>query len=95
MIGRVIGTVSNALENFDNISNVPAESGAHTARSSEKDLNKIIKELAKARMFTTIPKRKHKSFSNLQTNLIRSLSEIDFKEWMLDHYATLIQYQPL
>ena len=89
-IGKAFGTVSLSLENFDAISNVPAESGAHTTRSSEKDLLKIIKELAKPKVFSTIPGRKHKSFCSMKTNLIRSLSELDLKKWMIDHYATVL-----
>lgn len=89
-IGKAIGTVSVSLQNFDAISNVPAESGAHTTRSSEKDLLKIIKELAKTKVFSTIPERKHKSFGNMKTNLIRCLSESDLKKWMIDHYATVL-----
>lgn len=93
-IGKAIGTVSLSLENFDTISNVPAESGAHTTRSSEKDLLKIIKQLAKTKVFSTIPERRHKSFANMKTNLIRSLSELDLKKWMTDHYATVLNQNP-
>ena len=88
--GKVIGTVSLSLENFDAISNVPAVSGAHTTQSGEKDLLKIFKELVKMKVFSTIPERKHKSFGNMITNLIRSLSESDLKKWMIDHYATVL-----
>ena len=68
-IGKAIGTVSKSLENFDEISNVPSESSTHTTRSSEKDLSQIVKELVKAEVFSMIPRRKHKSFSTILSEL--------------------------
>ena len=90
-IGKAIRTVSKSLENFDEITNVPSESSTHTARSSKKDLDKIVKELVKAEVFSTIPRRKHKSFSTIKANLIRTLNESVFKQWMIDHYASVIE----
>ena len=86
---HAIGTLTGSLENFDKVNNVPAESGAHSTKSSEKDLyHKVIKQLAKSRVFNVTPGRGHKnSFANLETNYIRSLSLK--KEWMLDHYASV------
>ena len=49
-IEKAIGTVSLSLENFNTISNVPAESGAHTTWSRQKDLHKVIKELVKSKV---------------------------------------------
>ena len=57
-----------------------------STRSSEKDLDKIVKELVKAEVFT---RRKHKS--RLKANLIRTLNESVFKQWMIDHYASVIE----
>ena len=90
-VGKAIGTVSSSLENYDVVSSVPLESGAHTVRSNEKDLYKVLKELVKAKVFSIVPRRKHKSFVHLKTNLIRSLNESAFKQWMIDHYATVCE----
>lgn len=89
-VGKAIGTLTDTLENFDNINNVPAESGAHSTRSNEKDLNKVVSQLVKSKVFDITPGRRHKSLSNLRTNYIRSLSESKLKEWMLDHYASIL-----
>ncbi len=89
-VGKAIGTLTDTLENFDKVNNVPAESGAHSTRSSEKDLHKIIKQLAKSKVFNVTPGRRHKSFANLKTNYIRSVSENKLKEWMVDRYASIL-----
>ena len=90
-VGKAIGTLTDSLDNYDKVNNVPAESGAHSTRSSEKDLHKVVKQLSKSRVFNVTPGRRHNSlnFANLKTNYIRSLSEIKLKEWMLDHYASV------
>ena len=53
-------------------------------------MRRVIKELAESKVFDIIPERKHKSFGNMKTNLISTLSEADFKKWMIDHYATVL-----
>ena len=58
---------------------------------SEKDLYKIVKELVKAEVFSMIPRRKHKSFSTIEADLIRTLNKSAFKQWMIDHYASVIE----
>ena len=88
-IGRAVGTVKDTLINFDSINEVCHESGAHSTRSNKPDLKKVINELVKSEVFSIKPGRKHKSFSNLQTNYIRSLPEKSLKDWMIDHYATV------
>ena len=73
-----------------NINNVPAESGAHSKKSIEKDLHKVVNQLVKSRVFNVLPSRKHKSFPNIKTNYIRTLSEQDLKDWMIMHYANVL-----
>ena len=89
-VGRGIGTMADAMDTFDAVNNVPSVNGAHSKESSEKDLKKIVSQLVKSSVFDIWPGRKHKSFPHLKTNYIRSLSEKDLKQWMLDHYATTV-----
>ena len=41
-VGKAIGTMTSTIDNFDTVNKVPAESGAHSKKSSEKDLNEVI-----------------------------------------------------
>ena len=79
-----------SLQNFNAISATPLQRVVHTTRSREKDLHRVIKELVESKVFGIIPERKHKSFGNMKTNLISTLSEADFKKWMIDHYTTVL-----
>ena len=89
-VGKAIGTMAGMIDTFDTENNVPSVSGAHSKKSSEKDLKKIVSQLVKSSVFDIWPGRKHKSFPHLKANYIRSLSEKDLKQWMLDHYATIV-----
>lgn len=89
-VGKAIGTMAGMIDTFDAMNNVPSVSGAHSKKSSEKDLKKIVSQLVKSSVFDIWPGRKHKSFPNLKANYIRSLPEKDLKQWTLDHYATSV-----
>ena len=82
--------MASTLHNFDAVNKVPAESGAHSKKSSEKDLNKVINQLVKYKVFDIVPGRKHMSFPTIKTNCIRTLPEQDLKDWMIKHYANNI-----
>ena len=66
--------MSSTLDNFDAVNNVPAVSGAHSVKSSDKDLHKIINQLVKSKVFNMQPGRSHKSFPMMKTNYIRTLA---------------------
>lgn len=89
-VGKAIGTLTGSIQNFDKISNIPAESSAHSSRSSEKDLCKVVQQLVKSKVFDVAPGRTHKSFPDLNTNYIRSLSEHKLIDCMVDHYASVL-----
>ena len=89
-IGKAIGTLTGTLDKFDTANNVPDVSGHHSVRSSEKDLCRVINQLVKSEVFDTKPGRTHKSFPNMKTNSIRTLSEKELKQWMIDRYATVL-----
>ena len=83
-VGKNIGTVDSAMENFDNEHHVPSISGSHSKKSSEKDLLKIVQLLQAERVMKIIPRRKHNSFKKLKPNLIQTLKEDKLKEWIID-----------
>ena len=89
-VGKAIGTMAGTLDNFDSVNNVPAVSGAHSRKSADKDLHKVVNQLVKSEVFNIKPGRKHKSFRNIKTNSIRSLSGKQLKEWMVERYANVL-----
>ena len=84
-VGKTVGTLTETLEMFDKENHVGEESGAHTNKSSVKDMSKILEELLKMDVFKKEPGRKHNSFQNLKPNLIKTLDEGQLNEWMYQH----------
>ena len=89
-VGKTVGTLSTATENFDKQHHIPAASVGHAKKSSAKDLKKIVKLLQQQKVFRKTRGRKHKSFNKLKTNLIRTIKEDKLKEWMMEHFARMI-----
>ena len=88
--GKTVGALSSTIENLDKELHVPTTSGSHSTRSSTKDLKEIVSILQKQQVFQKIQGRKHKSFKNLKTNLIKTIDEHNLKEWMTEHFATMV-----
>ena len=82
--------MADTLDHFDAVNNVPAVSGVHSHKAADKDLHKVIKQLVKSEVFDIKPGRKHKSFRNIKTNSIRSLSKKQLQTWMVEHYANIL-----
>lgn len=81
--GRCIGTISLISDNFDLATGITACSGAHSWRSIDKDLDKVIDELQKrSYVFGHIPGRCHSVFKNYKT--IRC-NHTEIVTWMNDH----------
>lgn len=89
-VGKTVGTLSAATENFDKQHHVPAYSGSHSKKSSAKDLKKVVSILQQQKVFQKISGRRHKSFKTLTTNLIRTIKKDELKEWMMRKYATMV-----
>lgn len=89
-VGKTVGTLSVATGNFDKQHHVPAPSGSHSKKSSAKDLKKIVKLLQQQQVFRQTRGRRHKSFKTLKTNLIRTIDEDKLKEWIMEHFATMV-----
>lgn len=60
-------------------------SGQHAERSVLKDVTEIVQQLLCSDMFDT--ELTHKSFSKMQTNLIRTLPEKSLKDWILSNFS--------
>lgn len=84
--GKATGVLTNTLTEFDKDNDISADRGAHAIKSADKDLAKIQKQLTSSKVFEILPGRKHRTFKNLKTNLIRTLKKKDLTEWIIYHY---------
>jgi hypothetical protein len=81
--GKLLGTLSPLLENFDHVNEVSQLSGAHKTPSFLKDRDMIVQHLQKCRIFSYHKGRMHKSFPQPRD----VLHNHDYKkivDWMTD-----------
>ena len=81
--GRSIGTMSLISDNFDLTTGITIRSGAHSWRSIDKDLDKVINELHKmSNVFDYIPGRCHSAFKNYKSF---QCDHTEIIAWMKNH----------
>ena len=86
-IGRAIGTIAPVLYQFDHENNVTTQLGAHHIASSEKDRNIIVSELLRAKVFSTVPGRKHSTFPKPR-HILHAKTEDELITWMMNRLYT-------
>lgn len=92
-IGRALKPLITAMENFDKQHQVPTESGNHTRRSSEKDLQTVLEQIfVKSNVFHFSPGRMHAHFRNFCPNTMTTVTEENFKKWMEHRAKELLTY---
>ena len=84
-VGKCIGKFTKILDAYDAQAGTVGVSGKHSKKSMLKDLHAIIEQLLEVNIFDT--SSTHKSFSKLKPNLIKSLSQKDLKDWMIENLS--------
>lgn len=77
--GKSLKGIMDICNHFDGICQLQPLSSHHTIASSLKDIELVLQELLKSRVFDYIPGRKHKSFPNIKQNVFQ---EIDVEKYM-------------
>ena len=91
-VGKCIGRMQTILHKYDQVNGVRGDSGTHTRRSTLVDFNKILQQLQKSEVFDYKPGRKHRNFPTFSSNLVKTISHANLKEWMQDRLQKLIIY---
>lgn len=92
-VGKTIDDLRGALDNYDKENNVRDTSGAHTCKSSTKDMSKVLDELLQKDVSEIIPGREHKAFCKLKPNLIKTLDKDSLDDWMTMHLSQQLHSQ--
>lgn len=85
-----IGVLSEAMESYDIEVGIKPPSGKHSKAETSKDLEKVVNQLMECDVFVYTTKA-HSSFSQLKTNLIKTLEEDKLKDWMVERFSILLQ----
>ena len=88
---KCLRTTMEVCTNFDEISDVPAQSGKHSQASSTEDIRVMVEELhKKSRVFTEIQGRYHRSFPNSRLNRLESIDRNKLNSWFQTHKQKFI-----
>ena len=82
--GKALGTISETLMQYDNDNNIAKCSGAHSKLGCQKELEAIIKELRKCRVFEYVDGRKHSTFPKPVSPLCAKPKQ-DVIDWTTEH----------
>ena len=88
-IGKIIGIVSSTLDHYDKVTGIDHGSDRHTRRSDKDDLNLVLKELLKSRVFTYSKNRKHKAFPQIRCNMFNSNNRKKLNSWINTNFTKL------
>ena len=90
-VGKCIGQLLPVMDQFDEVNNVALTSERHSRRSTQADMDKLIKVLHKEKcVFTHTSKHCHKNFKTIQRNMIRHSSVSDLNSWMKQQLDSIL-----
>ena len=79
---KCLHTVLEVCDHFDQVNDVPYESGKHSLASIEDDAKLIVKELHdRSKVFEEVPERMHQSFPNCRRNHFGTIDWDTFESW--------------
>ena len=85
-LSKAIGTISPVLENFDDNNGIHHHHTRHKQASMKKDIHKVVADINKAKIFSTITGRKYSTFPNPKS-LIHKVPEKDLLSWIQIHLS--------
>ena len=81
---KAVGSIDEVLQQYDKCNNVTSPSGAHRKPPSKKELDIIIKELQRNKVFECTSGRRHPSFKK-PVNILQAKPSKDVITWVTEH----------
>lgn len=92
-VGKSLRSSASILDEFDKLNNIKPQSGHHTARASDADISKLLKQLhTESKVFVEIAGRHHRNYPDFESNVMKKLKKSDLLQWFQDRYERLITY---
>ena len=84
-ISRSLSKLMAVSTHFDSECGVPKESIYHTCKDTSKDLQLVVDELQKSKVFDYIPGRYHKTFQNIKPHISAHVDTDKLFSWIQGH----------
>ena len=82
---KALSIISETLGNFDSMSHITRRSGAHSCRSANGDLRKVVNELILQKAFQPSHGRSYNHFSGIKDSLLADHDLNAFFKWINTH----------
>lgn len=88
---RSVTLLRTITSTFDKESSIPAATTAHSTRSAEDDIQRVVSVLMKKQVFKVQPHRKHSNFSKISANPFCGLDREKMMTWITNKQLQYIQ----
>ncbi len=90
-VARAVTTLGHVVKIFDTHTGINPRSSAHSRKSDDEDVKKVVKALMEQKILTVqSTPRSHTAFSNMTANPLQSLNRHKLEEWIrlkLKHFS--------
>ena len=90
---RSVSAIESICRNFDRISDVPFGTSAHSTRSDEQDVMKIVSVVIDRKLFSVLPGRTHSAFPRMRTNPLWNWSVEKTMKWIEQKKREYVKYR--
>lgn len=80
------------VERFDHQSGVPVGTSAHSVKSDESDVERVVSVLHTVDVFSVQPGRKHSKFRKISLNPLKTLKREKLTTWMEKKRKEILKY---
>ena len=89
---RSVTGLNTLVERFDNQTGVPVVTSAHSEKSDETDVSRVVAVLQAADVMSICQGRKHSKFSNISSNPLKGLEREKLITWMESKKKEALKY---
>ena len=94
-VARSVTFISHVANHSESQTNIHPDTTAHTTRSNDRDIQKVVKVIMKEKLWDIIPTRTHHSFKSVSSNPLKSLELEKLNSWISDKLKETVKYRRL
>lgn len=93
--GQSVSMIGDIIQNFDTCTGLPFVSSAHSTRSDEEDVLKIVNVVRGNDLLTVRPGRAHSQFPGMTPNPFSRLNKKDTLQWIVSKQMDKVDWNSL
>lgn len=94
-VARSVTFISHVANRFESQTSIHPDSTAHTTRSNDSDIQKVVKVITREKLWDIIPTCTHHSFKTMSSNPLKPLKVDKLKLWISEKIKETSKYRRL